>query len=240
MPHDKQRRYIIVIIILAVIIKLSLFLFASISASQGKFLPDSHGYLRLAATLASKGVFAAQNENGALVYETFRTPGYPLFLAALNGLMRIPLDGVIFLQIIMTLLAAFITYKTALEIDQRIALLSMAIILFDPPITIFSLTILTEVLFLFLISLFMLCFTLYLKHRKIGFIISSALILAAATYVRPISYYLGFAVSFFILYADRKEKLKKAFAHAFIFLLTVYSLLGAWQVRNYVRCNNIF
>ncbi len=238
MPHNNHRRYILIIIILAVVIKLSLFLFAAIHAPQGKFLPDSPRYLELSTMLASKGVFAIQNEGGGLLYEIFRTPGYPLFLTMFNGLMRIPLNGIIFLQIIMTLLAAFIVYKTALEIDGRIALLSMAIILFDPPITIFSLTILTESLFLVLISFFMLNFTLYLKHKRVGFLMMSALILAVATYVRPVSYYLGFAAFFFILYANKGKAFGRHLQHAVIFLLLVYSIIGLWQVRNYVRCHN--
>lgn len=236
--RPKQSQYISFIIILAVVIKLSLLVFTAINAPQGKFLPDSPRYLELSTMLASKGVFAIQNEGGHLLYETFRTPGYPLFLAMFNGLMRIPLNGVIFLQIIMTLVASFIVYKTALMIDQKIALLSMTIILLDPPITIFSLTILTETLFLLLISLFMLCFTLYLKHRKIGFIVSSALILGAATYVRPISYYLGFAGFLFILYANMYKNYRKYLIHTFIFIAIVYSITGLWQVRNYIRCHN--
>ncbi len=233
-----QRRLIFIVVILAVVIKLSLFLFAAIHAPQGKLLPDSYGYLKLANTLATKGVFATQNENGVLSYEIFRTPGYPLFLAILNSILKVPLNGIILLQIAMTLAAAFITYKTALEIDERIALLSMVVILFDPPITIFSLTILTESLFLVLISFFMLNFTLYLKHKSTGFLIMSALILAVTTYVRPVSYYLGFAVFFFILYANKGKDLVRYLKHAVIFLLLVYSIIGLWQVRNYVRCHN--
>lgn len=160
---NSRHRLFLVTVTIAIIIKLSLFAFAAVHAPQGKILPDSPTYLRLADTLTSRGAFAEQSDSGALVFETFRTPGYPAFLAIFHGLMRIPLDGIVLIQIAMTLLAAFITYKTAMQIDQRIAFLSAAIILLDPPITIFSLTILTESLFLLLISVFMFYFTLYLK-----------------------------------------------------------------------------
>ncbi len=102
----------------------------------------------------------------------------------------------------------------------------------------------------------------YLKNRNVNYAILSALILAAATYVRPISYYLGFAIALFIIYgmefqklipttenrqkiiakrfscANGKQNFKKAFAHAIIFGLIVYSLLGIWQIRNYIRCGD--
>lgn len=233
-PHN----YILYIIIAAILIKLSLFTFAAIHAPKGKILPDSPRYLELSNMLVSRGVFALQDVKGNLAYETFRTPGYPVFLAMFHGLMKIPLDGVILLQIAATFLAAFIVYKTALKIDQRLALLSLIIMLFDPPITIFSLTILTETLFLVLISLFMLNFTLYLKHKSAVFIIISSLSLALATYVRPISYYLGFAVFFFMLYANKGKDFMRYLKHAIIFIALVYSIIGVWQIRNHVRLHD--
>ena len=217
--------------------KLSLFVFAAATAPQSKIQPDSDSYIKTAAMLASRGVFGTQNEKGALSYENFRTPGYPVFLAILYGVMKIPLNGVILIQIAMTLLTAFIVYKAAMEIDRKIALLSAVIILFDPPVTIFSLMILTETLFLFLIALFMLCFTLYLKRKSMGYMVLAALSLALAAYVRPIGYYLGFVAATFIIYVNGLRGIKKALAHALVFTLIVYSLLGAWQARNYVRCD---
>lgn len=234
----KQSQYILFIVTLALIIKLSLFAFAAIHAPQSKMMPDSMHYLELGEVLANKGIFALNDEQGILRYEMLRTPGYPAFLAIFHNLMRIPVSGVVLLQIAFTLSAALITYKTALEISQKIALLSMAIVLFDPPITIFSLMVLTEALFLLLISFFMLAFTLYLKNKKIFLLILSVLCLAAATYVRPVSYYLGLAVALFIIYANKAENFKKICTHVVIFLLVIYCLLGSWQIRNYVRCHN--
>lgn len=236
--RPKQSQYILFIIILAIAIKLSLFVFAAIHAPQGKLLPDSYDYLKLADTIATKGVFAVQNENGTITYDTWRTPGYPVFLVIFHILMKIPLDGIILLQIAMTLLGAFFIYKTALQINPKVAFLSAAIILFDPPITLFSLTILTEPLFLLLISIFMYMFILYLKSKKTVFLLISALILAAAAYVRPIAYYLGFAVAFFIIYENGYKNFRKYIGHVLIFAAIVYSLLGIWQIRNYARCHD--
>jgi len=86
--------------------------------------------------------------------------------------------------------------------------------------------------------MFMFFFVLYLKCKKTGYLILSALILAAAAYVRPIVYYLGFALAFFMIYANGLKGLRKCVGHALIFVLIVYSLLGIWQVRNYIRCHD--
>jgi len=131
--------------------------------------------------------------------------------------MNIPLDGIILMQIAMVLLAAFVTYKTALQIEPRIAFLSAAIILFDPPITIFSLTILSESLFLLLIAVFMYFFVIYLKGKNTGHLALSAIFLALAAYVRPVGYYLGFVLPLFILYVNRSDNLWKSLRHALIF-----------------------
>jgi 4-amino-4-deoxy-L-arabinose transferase-like glycosyltransferase len=240
-PPDKNR--LIAVITVAVAIKLLLFAFTAIYAPQGKFLPDSYGYLRLADTLAAKGVFGSLDQDGLISYEIFRTPGYPLFLAALHNIAKIPLNGVILLQIVLTLLAALITYKAAQLIDPRTAFLSVAIILFDPPITILSLTILTESLFLPLIALFLLWFTLYLKRGAVRHLAYSALALAAATYIRPISYYLGLPVFFFIVYTNMvnsamRKHFWKHLMHTLVFLVIVYSALGLWQARNYTRSHD--
>jgi hypothetical protein len=56
-----------------------------------------------------------------------------------------------------------------------------------------------------------------------------------ATFVRPISYFLGIAVAVFVLYANPSGSLWKSMAQAIVFLFITYSILGAWQVRNYQR-----
>jgi hypothetical protein len=134
----------------------------------------------------------------------------------------------------LALLAAGITYKASVLIDPKIAFLSAVIVLFDPPVSIYSLMILSEVLFFFILAGFMFVFVRYLKEQRVQQAIVAALLLVLATYVRPITYYLGLALAVFILYAHiRAGSLKKAIAHSMVFLVVVYSLLGIWQYRNY-------
>lgn len=231
----KNSRLFFVVVAAALIIKLSIFAFAAIHAPQGKMLVDSYEYLRLSNVLASTGSFIAENGTS---FEVFRTPGYPAFLAILHGIMKIPLDGVILIQIMMTVLAALIVYKTAIMIEPRIAFLSAVIILFDPPITIYSLTVLSEALFLPLISLFMFFFVTYLKGKKTGHLILSAVFLAISIYVRPAAYYIGFVIPIFILYAGWRENFLKSLKQALIFIAVALLIIGLWQVRNYVKCGN--
>ncbi|MDD5097710.1 MAG: glycosyltransferase family 39 protein, partial [Candidatus Omnitrophica bacterium] len=165
-----------------------------------------------------------------------RTPGYPFFLAIFQGLLKLSINGVLLIQILLTLLVALITYRAAYQIDHEIAFLSAVIILFDPAVSIFSLMLLSETLLLFLVSLFMLVFIMYLKNNKINFVIVSALLLIMTAFVRPITYYLGIAVSIFIIYANlRLKNIKKGIIHALVFCVLVYSFFGIWEFRNYRR-----
>lgn len=218
----------------AVLIKIFLFIFLVFHAPQGRFQNDSADYLESAGILSSQGTFARAGADGALRYDLHRAPGYSFFLAILHNVLKLPINGVIFIQILLALLAAGVTYKAADCIEPKIAFLSAVIVLYDPPVSVFSLIILSEILFFFLLACFMLVFVWYLKERRIFQLIAAALLLVAATYVRPISYYLGAGLAVFILYAGiRAGSFKKAITYALVFLVVVYSLLGVWENRNY-------
>ncbi len=230
----KNKKYFIAIIGVGVLIKIFLFCFALIYAPQSKFMNDSSDYLKTAAILMSQGTFAVQDRNGSLNYELRRTPGYPFFLGILNGLMKIPLSGVIFIQVLLTILTTLIVYKATVQIEPKLAFLSAVIVLYSPIISIFSLMILTESLFLFLITLFMFYFIKYLQNGKTQTLILSSLMLVLAAYVRPVAYFLGGAMALFIIYANVNKNIKKTIVQAIVLLIVVYGLLGLWQVRNYL------
>jgi len=229
-----KNKNLLIIVIAALFIKLGLFAYMVIYSPQGKFLPDSTDYLKSAEMIASRGAFAIEN-NGILSFEAFRTPGFPFFLAVFHYLLKIPLNGVVFIQILLAVSAAFFTYKAAYLIDKRTAFLSALIILISPPISIFSLQILADVLFLFLISLFTLAFIFYLKEKKLKFIMFSGILLALATYVRPVSYYFCLAAAIFIVYAAIRERFWKGILYAGIFLLVSFGIIYIWQYRNYLH-----
>ncbi len=223
------------LIILALVLKMFLFAYAAKYVPQAKFKPDSDLYLKTATTLISQKAFAVVNDNGTLNYVMYRTPGYPLFLGVFHDLFQIPLNGIILIQILLTLLVVVVVYKSASYIDPALATLAGLIILFDPAITVYSLMLLTESLFLLFISLFMLVFILYMKFFKVRWLALAALLLIIATYVRPVSYYLGLLVSLFIICIFIRQAPKKALVHAVLFFVIVYSAIAIWHFRNYAH-----
>lgn len=235
MSQAKKKNIFLYVVIIAAIIKIFLFLFAEINFPASKFEPDSTSYLNPAKILASEGVLATRDAAGTLQYEVFRTPGYPVFLAVFHYLVGIPLWGILILQMLLTGLAAFVTYKAAVAIDIKIGFLSAAIILLDLPITIFSLMIMSETLFLLLMAIFAYVFISYLKTKKMSTVVLAAFILVLCTYVRPVTYYLGAATAAFMIYAGIRGNIKKCIVHILVFLLVVYSFQGLWKHRNHMR-----
>jgi len=230
MKIDKK---LFVLVILTLVIKLLLCAFAAVHAPQGKILVDSHDYLATAQTLAKTGTFGRTLADGSVDPEFFRTPGYPLFLAVFHHLLHWSLDGVIVLQVLLSVAAALICARAAALIDPRLEILTAAILLFDPTITVYSLLVLTESLFLFLMALFLYFFVDYFRTRQIRWVIAAAVTLAAAVYVRPIGLYLGVLVACFIAGANWKTSLKRGLIHALVFITIVYGAIGAWYVRNH-------
>jgi hypothetical protein len=248
--HKPRINNFLILLCTATLIKLSLFAFVCFYSPQNTINTpasghgylteaDSHGYLILADAIRHDGVFASKDDHGKLQYESFRTPGYPLFLAFFHGILNIPFWGIILIQICLSLAAAMIVYKTAGEIEPRIASLAMAIMLFDISIMVHSLVILTETLFLFFIALYMFVFFRYLKNRRLGMLICSAIIAAVLAYIRPVALYLGLAAGIFILYSGIHTGTKKTFIHAGIFLAIAYGLIGLWFVRNWYHLHTI-
>ena len=231
-----KKKYFLIISV-AILLKIFLFVGGTLRVPQSKFAPDTASYMNAARGLKSAGTFASVDDDGILRYETFRTPGYPLFIVFFHHLIKIPLSGIVFIQLLLTVFTAFVVYKIAWQIDKKIAFLSSVIFLYDMPVTVSSMRLLTETLYLSVFSIFIFTFIVYLKKLTLKWLLFSAISLVAATYIRPVSYYLGVAVFFYLIYVNREAGIKKSLTSAFLFFIVVYSLLVLWQLRNYVCCD---
>lgn len=229
MPISKIKWWIL----LALLIKLSLFGYACIGVPQSKFLIDSELYLQTSQSIAEKLSFGVIQENGVVSPDYYRTPGYPLFLAIFLHWLNLPLAAIVFLQIILTLGAAGIVYAAAGEIDRELAPLALIFMLFEPSITIFSLMVLTESLFLFLLAAFFYSFIRYLKSSSLKTLLLAGVYLIALTYVRPIAFYLPLGCAVFCMIRLWNNNPRRIIKHIIIFLLIIHAGLGLWQIRNY-------
>ncbi|MFT5387330.1 MAG: hypothetical protein ACI9E5_000457 [Candidatus Omnitrophota bacterium] len=220
----------------ALVIKLLLFLYAESFAPEAKFMLDTQWYLQSAESFAHHGVFARSvSQDGLIYHETFRTPGYPLFLSVFHYQCHIPFSGIIVIQIILSIITAGIVFKTVQLFCEKAAALSAFIILFDPSTTIHSMFLLTDTLFVFLLTIFLYFFVKFIKFKSLRCLVLSALILALASYVRPVSYFLGLGMSLFMVVFMARHFGFKIIGYSLIFLTIIYGLIGVWHYRNYIH-----
>jgi 4-amino-4-deoxy-L-arabinose transferase-like glycosyltransferase len=217
------------LIALALGIKLIVFLYIAFVDPRSIMQVDSLDYLTGARSWMQYLNMPAQGFRHSL----FRTPGYSLFLAIFHLALNLPLLSIILLQFVLNIGTAYVVFKTVAPVDRRTGLLSAAIVLLDLPTTIYSSMILTESLHLFLLALFIYVFIKYIHNRRLKWLAGASLLLVAAVYIRPVGYFLGFAIGGFILFLwGRDNKILTGIIHAIAVLVLVYGLLGLWQYHN--------
>jgi 4-amino-4-deoxy-L-arabinose transferase-like glycosyltransferase len=229
-----SKKFWVRLISIAVIVKCSVVLFVILSNPQSIMENDSWGYLKTGLMIFEEGKFGVYNEFRHFVPEIYRTPGYPFFLGMLHGFFHIPLTGVIFIQCLMTILTSWLIFQIAQLVNPRVGYFSAFIVLADPPILIYSMMILTESLFLLLVTLLYFSFVLYLRSHEVRWVILSAFLLGLSVLVRPIGYLLGVGIGALILIYGYRDNRKQAIVATSLFLFIVYSLVGLWHLRNYL------
>src|SRR3989344_4464883 len=192
---------------------------------------DQLGYDGIAMDILNNGQFTDYGQ------QTFREPGYSLFLALIYKIFGHNYDAVRFIQIILFGLLAVIIYLLAKDVfGQKIAIFSsLGTALFYGLANQAGL-IMTELLFAFLICLFI--FFAYKTSEENGnkWLMFSALVLGVATLVRGVAEFFFFfaIVNFFIIFR-RKISYKKIFAKIIIFTVCFFVVLTPWLVKNKFR-----
>lgn len=186
---------------------------------------DTASYLEPGRNLLLHGRFFT-----GLLPEIDRTPGYPLFLAVAS------LPGIAAAAVVQVILSAFtvvLVWRLARAVfeDDRIALTAAWLFVFEPVSIIYSVRLMPETLYLALLLLSLERMVVFLRCRRLRMLAAAGLWLAAATFVRPVSYYLpiALAVGLFAVLARVPGLRWKASA---VLLLSVIPWLAVWQTRN--------
>jgi hypothetical protein len=203
---------------------------------------DTSSFLIPGRNLLLHGSFIADG-----VPDLMRTPGYPLFIAitSLAGLHAAALANVI-----LSVFSVFLVWKLGRTVfeDDRIALVAAWIFAFEPGTVSGSFVLISDILALTLYLLSLERLAVFLHTRRLPVLAVAGLWLAAATFVRPVTYYLpvALALGLFIVFArvpglppQRHRPVAgdpglrwKAPA---VLLISVLPWLAAWQVRNWVE-----
>jgi len=196
---------------------------------------DALGYHLLAQTLVKSHEFSYQ-EGGAP--DCLRTPGYPLFIGFFYLLFGAKPWIPIFFQLFIDSASCVLLYEILLKFSaHRIALFSSLFYSFDPFLIFFSVTLLSEILFIFLLLVATFYFT---KAIELNFnppskraICIAGLFFGLATLVRPISLYLIIIIPIFLCFFLRHNL--RLFLTATFLFATVFSFtISPWILRNFL------
>jgi hypothetical protein len=198
------------------------------SGSSALNRADTNSYLEPGRNLLLHGRFMA----GGLP-ELERTPGYPLFLALVS--LAGPVAAAL-AQVTLSVLSVVLVWRLARTVfrDDRIALIAAWLFALEPLSVSYSILLLSETMFLALFLLSLERLAEFLRERRLGVLAAAGVFLAAATFVRPVTYYLPFAlaVGLFVALARIPGLRWKVPA---VLLLSVLPWLAAWQMRNRVE-----
>ncbi len=190
---------------------------------------DSVEYALLSKNLAEQGTFSLDGKTP----ETFRSVGYPALVALYLG-RGLPLATFPLFQIILAILTSCGIYRIARNFWRpSVGTLAGALYLLDPVTIVNTLTIVTDVFYVFLLVWSFYFFFSSKINSKLAWAIGG-LILGFSTLVRPISMFL--LAVFVVVYIFKEYREKHSFKHivATILLCVVaYSVVVIpWVVRN--------
>lgn len=208
----------------------------SLPSSSGVLFPalfgDSSEYITLGQNLLSYGVFS-MDSHPPFQPEYFRTPGYPMFILPIILIFQ-SLYAVSFVQIILATGTSLLIFKMGERLLGTWAGLAAGLLYLVNPSTLFySLTVMSDVLFTFLIvlSVYLLLFRTAATHSFP--VLVSGVLLGLATLVRPVGVFLPvvFIVGYFFLQRNTAGTRQKLY-HMGIFVAAFCLVLAPWIIRN--------
>lgn len=197
---------------------------------------DSAGYVVLADNILEQRVFSSSNA-APFLPDTFRTPGYPFFLALFKFIFGsytwFPL-----IQILCTVGVSFMVLRMGERVFSRtVGMVGAFLYLLDPTVILHSLVLLSDSTYVFLVVLTV--YLLFFKSKE-GSVRERAMVVGAAGVVlgisvlaRPISMFLPAVLLPFYIFSVRADLPKKKIAQNILLFIFGLSILTVpWLMRN--------
>ena len=197
------------------------------------YVNDSPEYIHLAENIVAGHGFSLDT-TAPYTPNSFRTPGYPIFLLISKAVTGTFIIGLL-LQCILAGGIALLIFKIAQsEGWEKQGLWAATVFLCMPFSLLVPLQFLTQTVFTFCVALSLFAYLQYLKTKRLWYIVICALLLAIASLTRPIGQYLPsifILVSILALY--RQSLTLKQAAAAMVILLGIYgAVLTPWLLHN--------
>lgn len=185
---------------------------------------DSAEFLALAESLLKRGEFEAE-VNSLFPTGSVRTPGYPVFLAAMSlfGASRYALALVV--QVLLSSLNVILVFHLTRRVTggEKAALFASLLLAIDPSTVLYSVTVMSETLFTTGVLLFVFILLAFLHNRRWLQAVALALCMAALVYLRPIAQFLPLLVGLVLALSPHRRNAgmwgKTIVAGGLVFLL---------------------
>ena len=166
---------------------------------------------------------------------TYRTPGYPLFLAFVYALFGARPWVVILIQVFIGTFTIFLVHLWARQwFNERVANISALLYAVEPHVIVYGACLLTETLFVFIVLLSVYMWYRGIRNENIIYVSAGALLLGYSALVRPILIVfpgLLIVLSLFLKGARPGFKIKSSLVMILFFSLAV----SPWLVKNYLQ-----
>ncbi|MFC2165497.1 ArnT family glycosyltransferase [Acidobacteriota bacterium] len=201
---------------------------------------DAKGYHELARSLMEHHRFAYSSTEDP---NTLRTPLYPIFIAGIYTLFGFEPWVVLLFQIVIGALSCLLLIFTLRRLfNKQIALIAAFFFAIDPLQIVFTVSLISDVLFVFLLVIafywFSRGFTSEAQGKNIVYYGLSGFFFGFSALIRPISQYIPVVVIFFFLVWYR-HKLKEALKYSGAVLLMFLLAITPWLIRNYHHFGHI-
>lgn len=239
-----NRRSILIVLSLCFVLRLSFFAafqpWQPQTEHQDVLLIDALGYHQLAINLLDSNSFSYE-ANGKP--DALRTPGYPLFIAAIYSVFGNAPWVVMLFQIVLDTISCMILMLTLSRLfSRRVAIVASVFYALDPFLVFYCSTLLSDILFVFLVILSFYSFAAAHLSATGGkadwYYASCGLLLGIATLVRPISVYLPLFIALFFFVSYWKDKTRAIKVTAICFI-TFFLAVSPWLFRNYVTFDRL-
>lgn len=229
---------LLIILFFSLTVKLTVFIKVYSTTPSHIITNDFLSYEPPTKALLRAGRFAVSPDKLHMP-ETKRTPGYPVFIAAIYSIFGEDYLFIVIAQILISIGTILITYVIARTLwNSQAALLSALLLSLDIISIEYSQLLQTETLFTFLLLIGVLCGIRLILGiggwRKNAFFLGATLALAAL--VRPIGCYLAYPVliGLFIFGKIIRGRWREAALLIFLVALPWVVLVGGWQLRNFL------
>jgi len=204
--------------------------------------PDSASYHNLALNMLRHGVFSRMS-GPPFVYESFRTPGYPLLMSSMYALFGDSALPVMVLQAVIATGTVALTWLLGRRLfNSRVGTWAAVLLSLDVASICSTQMLMSETVFtlLALAAVWLLARSLSPLRGSAGFAMSG-FALACAIQVRPIGYYLAplgaAGIAVYVMLKNRttipsRARCRLALVRVGAFLLAPALLVGGWQLNN--------